>query len=120
MHFTSICTSLKCRSSFYVDNDDDNDNGGNNGDKYYKQEKVSRRRLCQIYDKTEGHIISACPILVKEQYIKRHDTVCAVLHCNVCKETGAKLDSEHWYDRVPKLVERSHEGKVIVLWNQQV
>ena len=25
------------------------------------------------FDETIDHIISACPILVKEQYIKRHD-----------------------------------------------
>jgi len=36
------------------------------------------------------------------------------------KETWAKLDSEHWNDRVPKLVERINEGKVIILWNIQV
>ena len=34
------------------------------------------------------HIISACPILAKEQYIKRHDRVSAQLHFNICKETG--------------------------------
>jgi hypothetical protein len=58
--------------------------------------------------------------LAKEQYIKRHYTVCVELHCNICKERGAKLDSEHWYGRVPKLVERIHEGKVIMLWNLPV
>jgi len=26
----------------------------------------------------------------------------------------------HWYDHVPKSVESSHEGKVTLLWNQQV
>ena len=50
-------------------------------------------------------------------YILRHDTVCAELHCNICKETGGKLDNT-CYDHVPKLVETSHEGKVTILWNQ--
>jgi hypothetical protein len=58
--------------------------------------------------------------LAKEQYIKRHDRVCAALHFNICNETGVKLDNEHWYGLVPKLVETSHEGKVTVLCNQQV
>jgi hypothetical protein len=31
-----------------------------------------------------------------------------------------KLDNEHWYAHVPILVETSHEGKVTILWNQQV
>ena len=30
-------------------------------------------RLCQQFDETIDLIISACPILAKEQYTKRHD-----------------------------------------------
>jgi hypothetical protein len=36
------------------------------------------------------------------------------------KEIGVKLDSELWYEHVPKSVETSQEGKVTILWNQQV
>jgi hypothetical protein len=64
------------------------------------------------------HIIPACPILTKEQYIKRHETMYIQLHFNICKETGAKLDNEHWYDHVPKSIETSHKGKVTILWNK--
>ena len=50
--------------------------------KYYatkilNTETDSKCRLCQQFDETIDHIISACPILAKEQYIKRHDRVCA-------------------------------------------
>jgi fumarate reductase subunit C len=31
-----------------------------------------------------------------------------------------KLDSELWYEPVPKSIETSQEGKAIILWNQQV
>jgi len=48
------------------------------------------------------HIISACPVLEKEHYMKRHDRVCAQLHFNICKELGVKLENKHWYDHVPK------------------
>jgi len=58
--------------------------------------------------------------LAEQQHIKRHDRVCAELHFNICKEIGVKLDNVHWYQRVPKLVERSPEGKVTILRNQQV
>jgi len=44
----------------------------------------------------------------------------AELHFYICKEIGVKLYNEHWCDRVPKSVEKSHKGKVIILWNQQV
>ena len=30
---------------------------------------------CQQFDETIDHIISACPVLAKEQYIKRHESV---------------------------------------------
>ena len=54
--------------------------------------KDSKCRLCQQFDETIDHIISACPILAKEQYIRRHDRVCAQLYFNICKETGVQLD----------------------------
>jgi len=56
-------------------------------------------------------IISSCPILAKEQYVKRHDRVCVRLHFNICKETGVQLDKKHWYELVPKSVETSQGGK---------
>jgi hypothetical protein len=93
--------------------------------KYYatkilNTETDSKCRLCQQFDETIDHIISACPILAKEQYIKRHDRESAQLHFNICKETGVQLDKKHWYEHVPKLVETRQGGKVTILWNQQV
>jgi hypothetical protein len=54
----------------------------------------SKCRLCQRFDETVDHIISTCPILAKEQYIKRHDRVCAQLHFDICKEIGVQLDKK--------------------------
>ena len=88
--------------------------------KILNTETDSKCRLCQQFDETIDHIISACPILAKEQYTKRHDRLCAQLHFNICKETGVKLDKRHWYEHVPKSVETSQEGKVIILWNQKL
>jgi hypothetical protein len=50
--------------------------------------------LCHQFDETIDHIISACPILAKEQYIKRYDRVRAQLHRNICNETGVQLDKK--------------------------
>ena len=62
-------------------------------------------RLCQQHDETIDHIISACPILAKEQYVKRHDKVSAQIHFNICKEIGVQLDKKkHWYEHVPNSV----------------
>jgi len=48
--------------------------------KYYatkilNTETDSKCRLCQQFDETIDHTISACPTMAKEQYIKRHDSV---------------------------------------------
>ena len=83
-------------------------------------ETDSTRRLCTQLDETVQHVISACPILAKEQYIQRHDRLFAQLHFNICTEIRVKLDNKHRYGHVPKSVETSHEGKVTVLWNQLV
>ena len=88
--------------------------------KILNTETDGKCRLCQQFDETIDHIISACPILAKEQYIKRHDTVCAQLHFNICKETAVQLDKKHWYEHVPKSVETSQGRKVTILWNQQI
>ena len=76
--------------------------------------------VCKQFDETVQHITSACPVLAKEQYTKGHDRVCAQLHCNVCKEVGIKLENKHWYAHVPKSVQTNLDGKVTILWNQQV
>jgi hypothetical protein len=44
----------------------------------------------------------------------------AQLHFNICEELGVKLDSELWYEHVPKSVETSQVGKVTILSNQHV
>ena len=91
--------------------------------KYYatkilNAEKNSKCRLCQQFDEKKVHIISACPILAKEEYIKRQDRVRAQQHFNIRKERGVQLDKKHWY--VPKSLEASQGGKANILWNQQV
>ena len=46
--------------------------------------------------------------------------MCAQLHFSICKGTGVQLDKKHGYEHVPESVETSQEGKVTILWNQQV
>jgi len=62
--------------------------------KYYKQQQIANTDSVNNLMRLE-HIIPACPILAKEQYIKRHDRMCAQLHFNTCKETGVKLN-RYW------------------------
>jgi len=57
--------------------------------KYYKRKQRANVE-CKLFDVTVKHIISACTVLGKEQYIQRHGTVCAELHCNISKVIGGK------------------------------
>jgi hypothetical protein len=61
--------------------------------KYYatkilRTETDSRCRLCQQLHETIDHIISACPILAKEQYVKRHDKVSVQIHFSISDIPG--------------------------------
>ena len=46
--------------------------------------------------------------------------MCAHQHFTMRKEMGVMLDSELWYEHVPKLLGTGHEVKATILWNQQV
>ena len=73
------------------------------GKKTPKTETNSKCRVCQQFDETTDHIITACPKLAKEQYIKRHDRVCAQIQWNICKEMGVRVEKKNkqWYEHVP-------------------
>jgi hypothetical protein len=79
-------------------------------------ETDSKCRLWQQFDETIDHIISACPILAKEQYIKRHDRECTTTLQHM-QENRDTIGQKHWYEHVPKSVEKSKE---VILWNQQL
>jgi hypothetical protein len=59
-------------------------------------------------------------VFVKQQYIQRHDRLVLNYTLTHARKWGVKLDKEHWYKYVPKLVGISHEGEVTILRNQQV
>jgi len=56
--------------------------------------------------------------LAEEQYIKRHDRLCAEMHFNIRKGIGVNLENELWYEHVPILVDTSHDDRESVLWKK--
>jgi hypothetical protein len=65
------------------------------GTKTLNTETDSKCRLCQQFDETIDNIITACPILAKQQYIKRHDTTQSDCTTTlICKETGVQMDKK--------------------------
>jgi hypothetical protein len=80
-----------------------------------KEEIENKCQLCKQHEETIGHLTSECPILVKKEYITRHDKVCAHLHYSICKALGIAT-ADKWYTHMPKLI--YEEGDVTALWNQ--
>jgi hypothetical protein len=81
-----------------------------------KEEIESKCWLCKQHEETIYHITSGCPILVKSEYLMRHNKVCAYLLYSICKALGFEI-TDKWYTHMPKPV---HEGDITVLSNQAV
>ena len=82
-----------------------------------KEETGSKYRLCKQHEETTDHLTSGCPILAKNEYLMRRDSVCTHLHYSICKALGTET-TDRWYTHMPKPV--CEEGNVTVLWNQTV
>jgi len=54
--------------------------------------QIAGADFAQQFDETIDHIISACPIMAKEQYIKRHDSVCVHNYTS----TYARKQENNW------------------------
>jgi hypothetical protein len=48
--------------------------------KVLKKEIVSKCRLSKQHEETFDHLTLGCPILVKNEYLMRHDKVCTHMH----------------------------------------
>jgi len=57
------------------------------------------------------------PHFAKNEYLMRHDKVCAHLHYSICRALGTEV-ADKWYTLKPKPV--YEEGDFTVLWNQAV
>jgi hypothetical protein len=51
---------------------------------------------------------------------EKDTTVCVLNYTSTCVRQQVKLDKQHWYQHVLKSADTSQEGKVPILWNQQV
>ena len=85
--------------------------------KILKEEIESKCRLCKQHEETIDHLTSGCPILVKNEYLMRHDKVCTHLHYSIRKALGNET-TDKWYTHIPKPV--CEDGDVTLLWNQAV
>lgn len=77
----------------------------------------SKCRLYKRHEENIDHLISGCPILVKNEYLMRHDRDGAHLHCPVCKAQAITTTEKNGTKLSKSL--REHEDTKI-LWNQKV
>jgi len=82
-----------------------------------KEEIENKCRLCKQHEETIDNLNSGCPILGKNEYLKRHNKFCTHLHYSIRKALGIET-TDKWYTHVTKPV--YEEGDVTVLWNQAV
>jgi len=63
--------------------------------KILKEDIESKCRLCKQHEETIDHLTSGCPILVKNEYLMRHDKICTHLHYSICKTLGTET-TDKW------------------------
>ena len=61
-------------------------------------------RMCNTAEETVFHIVSECRVHAQTEYKGRHDKLAKVIHWDLCKKYGVKVQSK-WYDHVPEKVE---------------
>lgn len=63
-------------------------------------------RLCGDHLETVDHIVSACPVLAKTSYIRRHDSIVRYLHWCLCRKMGVVgAGTSHYSHRLSPIVE---------------
>jgi hypothetical protein len=61
-----------------------------------EEEPESKCRLCKQHEETIDHLTSGCLILLRNEYLIRHDKVCTHLHHSLCKAVGIET-TDKWY-----------------------
>ena len=85
----------------------------------YKQEIEDKCRLCGQSNETVMHIVGGCATLAGKEYMARHDRVGSHIHWLMLKKYNITC-AEKWYNHVPQSVTVSEDGKVVILWDNQI
>jgi len=64
--------------------------------KILKEGTESKCLLCKLHEETIDHLTSGCLILVKNEYLMRHNKVCTHMHYSICKALGTET-TDRWY-----------------------
>ena len=66
------------------------------------------------------HIVSACSMLARKDYKRRHDKVCLNLHWTLCRKYGLEVSKKWYQHKVGSVVENEkHRRPDIVVVNKE-
>ena len=74
-------------------------------------------RFCDQYTETIDHLISGCPVLAPNEFIRRHDRVGKYLHWGICNHYGIDT-TKNWFEHDPQPV--TNGKSVTILWDFSV
>ncbi|XP_066912726.1 uncharacterized protein [Clytia hemisphaerica] len=72
-------------------------------------------RFCNKHVESIDHLVSGCPVLTPNEYVKCHDRIGQYLHWCICKHYGVETDASFWYEHHPPAVVESKN--VTILWD---
>lgn len=88
--------------------------------KIHKRLPDGKCRYCKDKDETIDHIMSACPVLAKEEYLHRHNNVCTQIHYNICENYGCDVEVDKWYKHKPRSICLSKDKETRILYDEPV
>ena len=71
-----------------------------------KEEIEGKCRLYKQHEETIVHLTSGCSIVAKNEYLMRHDRVCAHLRYSICKVLGTKRQTNGTHTCPSQCMER--------------
>ena len=83
-----------------------------------KHGTTDRCRMCHTQPETVEHIISGCQTLAADQYLYRHNQLAALLHLNICRDYGIKVEAECWYQHKSEQVLENE--KATIMWGSPI
>ena len=72
-------------------------------------------RFCNKHVETVDHLVSGCPVLAPNEYLKRHDRVGQYLHWCICHHFGIDVEAGSWWEHHPADVVETRD--VTILWD---
>uniref|UniRef100_H3A107 Reverse transcriptase domain-containing protein n=1 Tax=Latimeria chalumnae TaxID=7897 RepID=H3A107_LATCH len=85
--------------------------------RYYHTHILKECKMCHHHGKHLDHILTACPVLVPNEYLNHHNRAASYIHWHVSKNFKMEV-TDKWYQHQPQPVTENQE--VTILWDMHV